>query len=190
MSRGNPSSDRRVSDLAPPPRDRVRPTSQESTPLYDSIVVMTRTGGVYTHHDREHATMTYCTLKVSPERDAYLVLDTAAQEFLAWGTREEIEQDLFDLDDRKPERITPGAPSHPARRLDRADALGTDSYLRRGEWDEASVPYQQRSLLRDRLSEVYDRLVAWHEAREDPLPGMDPRDDRPLPDLSDLYLRY
>lgn len=105
-------------------------------------------------------------VKVAPERDAYLAISTYSDQVIAFGDRESIIEDLFEMDDRKRDRIRESDFGHPENRLVRADERGSSSLMGDGRWDDESLMYcthdgehGQQLLARKHLGEVYDRYV-------------------------------
>src|SRR5207237_190893 len=105
-------------------------------------------------------------VKVDPERDAYLVISNNSDQVIAFGDRESIIEDLFEMDDRKRERIPEWDHGHPANRIARADQWGSSSMMGDGRWDDESLLYcaqdsthGQQLLAREHFGEVYDRYV-------------------------------
>lgn len=126
--------------------------------------------------------MAYYLVKVSPEADAYLYLSTISDEILAWGTAEEMVEPIYEIDDRKRDRIQEFDHSHPLKRIERAERLGSDSMIGRGNWDSESVAVEGVDrVARKDLPEVYARLEKAHAE-------WDGQGEMSMPDLSDLYL--
>lgn len=74
--------------------------------------------------------MGYEIYKEAPDVDYYIVWSSEIDEPVFGGTREELIPYLFDLDDRKPDRIHEFEQSHPENRAKRADETGTSAMWR------------------------------------------------------------
>lgn len=86
-------------------------------------------------------------LKEAPDVDYYIGWSSIVEAPLFGGTRAEVITYMWEMDDRKPERIRDDDPSHPENRLKRADEFGTSALWgnpRDGGWDDTGEVYEQR----------------------------------------------
>jgi len=86
-------------------------------------------------------------MKEAPDVDYYIVWSSEVEAPLCGGTRAEMLPYLWEMDDRKPDRIRGTDPSHPESRLKRADEFGTSALWgrpRSGGWDDPGEVYEQR----------------------------------------------
>jgi hypothetical protein len=89
--------------------------------------------------------MGYEIYKEAPDVDYYIVWSSEIDEPVFGGPREELIPYLFDLDDRKPDRIHDFDMSHPENRAKRADEYGTSAMWgnpRYGGWDSDGMTYR------------------------------------------------
>lgn len=89
--------------------------------------------------------MGYEIYKEAPDIDYYIVWSSNVDGPVFGGAREELIPELFDLDDRRPERIHEFDSSHPEKRTQRADQYGTSAMWgtpRNGGWDDPGMTYR------------------------------------------------
>jgi hypothetical protein len=102
-------------------------------------------------------------IKVNRDEDFYVVWSSITEDPIAFGDREYIVNALYDLDDRKAERIP--ADQRPEARIERADKLGTSARWPSltdpaYHWDDGPLIFRQQGLVRrDRLGTLCTLLL-------------------------------
>lgn len=112
--------------------------------------------------DLRRRLMGYQIYKEAPDVDYYIVWSSYVEAPVFGGTRKQVLPYLWDLDDRKPDRIHDWDESHPENRLKRTDEHGTSALWgnpRDGAWGDTGEIYQQQgSVTRANLFVLTRRL--------------------------------
>lgn len=96
--------------------------------------------------------MGYEIYKEAPDVDYYIVWCSQTDGPVFGGNRAELIPYLFELDDRKPERIHEFESSHPENRAKRADETGTSAMWRapgyplNGSWEDTGTTYRDEHI--------------------------------------------
>lgn len=112
-------------------------------------------------------------MKEAPDVDYYIVWSSVTESPYFGGNREETLAFLWDLDDRKPDRIHPDLASHPENRLKRTDESGSSCMVKHagypadGAWEDVDgMVYEQKGVVKRSDLFVLTRRLGDDEAAD------------------------